>query len=604
MRNALKVTHVRSLSNCRNRDATNVWLACVFLVTLRCDQMKFLRPLVGLSGLIILLIVAFVWWSLPNKVDLADYAPADALVYLEVNSLPEITNALQQTDAWKAANSVAGVAATQPQANWKLFATRAGLGPAAAVITARSQIALVMLGVDTAEKDDFLRVKPEVAAIVETHTSKWRMKGTATSLVKRLADSAYGSSTCTERTAEADFVECVEPGGQRQVVGAIDGSLLIIGNSTKAVQSCLQVRLGQRPSLKTDPELELTRRPLSASTALAFGYISQRNASRLFSMGTPLLLGRTENDGQLQKLLGTSAEKLLRSIAWTSRATSGLIEDTYQISLDEAIVKRLGPAFETGSTNDDFWKFVPSAFRSVTVYQTRDPQAALQALDSAMALKLDAVSAVVMSALLKSGLSGYGVEDPKTLTATLSPPLLTLRPMIGESSLLISRIGNRDRLKQVLGADFLAKGNGQVLEGPNSEPANEKEFTALLLDDFLVIGKTENIKIYLAQIRNQEMVTPEQLQNLNRSSRSQSAVAITYTNERATLTGLISAVSAIYGKSLSPKELEEVERALGNFNIATTESSLAPYGIERRSRSAFGLFGSLISLGQPDNSSK
>src|SRR5688572_28462326 len=113
------------------------------------------------------------------------------------------------------------------------------------------------------------------------------MKGPAVAGIKRLAEFAFGSSVCTERSAEADYVECVESSGRRQIVGAIDGSLVIIGNSAKAVQSCLQVRLGQRPSLSSDPELQSSRRSIHAESPLAFGYVSKNNAPRLFSLAAP-----------------------------------------------------------------------------------------------------------------------------------------------------------------------------------------------------------------------------------------------------------------------------------------------------------------------------
>ena len=49
--------------------------------------MKFLRPLLALSLLLIIIAAVWLWWSLPAKVDMANYAPADSLVYVEFNNL-------------------------------------------------------------------------------------------------------------------------------------------------------------------------------------------------------------------------------------------------------------------------------------------------------------------------------------------------------------------------------------------------------------------------------------------------------------------------------------------------------------------------------------
>src|SRR5215204_283486 len=328
--------------------------------------MKFLRPFLVFGCLALLLIGAVLWWNLPVKVDMASYAPADSLIYLETNSIPDVTNAIQQSEVWKSVSPIVGNRERAQSRLW-LLASRAGVGPAEAVITSRAQVALVVLGVDTTENADLLRVKPEVAVIVETHTAKWRIKSSAVAAIKRLAEFAYGSSVCTERSAEVDYVECAESGGRRQLVGAIDGSVILIGNSIKAVQSCLQVRMGQRPSLNSDPELQNSRRSLRAESSLAFGYVSKTNAPRLFSLGAPLLMGKAPGDQKLEQLLSESAGKIFQNIAWTSSASNERIDDKYQISLDPTVVKRLEPAFETAAIAEDFWKVVPDSFRALTI---------------------------------------------------------------------------------------------------------------------------------------------------------------------------------------------------------------------------------------------
>ena len=63
--------------------------------------MKILRPLIVLGTLTLIIITALLWWNRPVKVDMSNYVPADSLVYIEINSLPAITDAVQGTDAWK-----------------------------------------------------------------------------------------------------------------------------------------------------------------------------------------------------------------------------------------------------------------------------------------------------------------------------------------------------------------------------------------------------------------------------------------------------------------------------------------------------------------------
>ena len=561
--------------------------------------MKFIRPILTLSVLLLIVAVIAIWWNKPTKSDMTNYAPADSLVYIEINSINDIINAINKSDVWKAVSPSIGLN-NQPSEPTQLLASRLGLAPIQAVLASRAQMALVIVGVNTSEQEDLLRVKPEVALVVETHTAKWRMKSTAIADIKRLAEFAYGASVCTERSEDVDYVECLEPKGSRKIIGAVDGTVVIIGNSEKAVDNCLEVRRGQRPNLHTDAEMLQLRRQLGSDSTLSFGYVSQKNAAKLISMGGPLLLGKAPGDQQLERLLNDSASKILRSVAWTSSSKAGGIEDHYQISLDSDVVKHLEPAFQSSSLGEDYWKLVPASFRSVTLYRSNDPQAAWFSLDSAVASKLDAVSSVIFATLLKSGLTGYGIDDPKSLIAALTRPVLTIRPTLGEGSLLLAKAKDEEAVRRELTSAFLKDGKGQILNGLQSDPDRAKEFTAVFLDGFVLLGKTESVLIYLAQLRNNEVFTADRAKTVTQIVDKDAGV-ITFNNDRNSITNTIAALSRIGGRKLTDVELTALSDRVSQFEISSTESILNSKGIERRTRSAFGQFGSLISFAQADS---
>jgi len=560
--------------------------------------MKLIRPLGILIVLLLIGCGAALWWNRPNKADMADYVPADALVYIEINSIWDIANTIQSSDAWKAASPSIGFA-NYSNSSSRLLASRLGLGPIQAVLASRAQMALVIVGVSSSEQDDQLRVKPEVALVIETHTAKWRMKSAVTEDIRRLAEFAYGASVCTERSNGVDYVECTESRGDRKIIGAFNSTVVIIGNSAKAVESCLAVRLGQRPSLHTDPEMLRLRQSLKSASTLSFGYVSQANTAKLVSLAGPLLIGKAPGDEQLERLLSDSAGKILRGIAWTSGSHAGLIEDHYQISLDTNVIKRLEPAFQNSHLPEDYWKLIPNSFRSVTIYGITNPQAAWSALNSAVAIKLDAVSSIIFSALLKSGLSGYGIEDPYNLIGAFGTPVITLRPTLGEGSLLLAPVKDVVALRRELSNAWLRDGKGQILIGTQSEPVREKEFTALFINGFVILGKTENVLVYMAQLKNNELIPPERLESLRRLS-NESAVN-TYTNDRNSLLGTIAVLSRFGGRILTDKELTALTDRFSNIEISCTESTLNSSGIDRRTLSAFGQFGNLISFAQADS---
>lgn len=563
--------------------------------------MKFLRPLLALAFLAILLGAAWLWWTFPSRVDMADYAPADSIVYVEFNNLTEVVQAIQHTDVWQAAAPITR-SKTAPPNRLFMTAARAGIGPLEAVLFARAQVALVVVGMNTSEENDTLKVRPEVAIIAETHTSRWRTKPAAVEAVKRLADFAYGASMCSERGAEADYIECSVAGAERKIVGAVDGSLVVIGNTDSAVRSCLEVRRGVRPSLRSDPELLKVRSNVTTEKTLGFGYISPANSAKLFSWIAPLLMGKAPGDRQLEQLLSLSAGKILRGVAWTASSAQGGIEDRFLFSLEPGVVSRLQPAFETAERDENFWKLVPEGFQSLTIYRSKAPAAAWNSLDSAVAFKLDALPAVLFGSLLRSSLSVYGISDPKEVLATLNPPLLTLNPSPGsEGSILVARVSDEARLRRSLVQEIFKDNGGEILEGLESNPDTAKEFAAVFADGYVLLGKSENMKAGLLALRSSEAA---RVNDLKQSALESSAPIITYSNDEARVNNFISTLLKLQGRQLSSEEVAGLQNTLRRSSFSSTETRLNAFGIERTTRSAFGQFGTFVSLLQSDSSAR
>ena len=560
--------------------------------------MKLLRPLLALALLAILIGAAWLWWSLPSRVDMAEYAPADSLVYVEFNNLAEVAQAIQHSEVWQAA---APITQSRPTSRSRAMtaAARAGLGPLPAVLFARAQIALVMVGMNTAEEQDTLKVRPEVAIIAETHTSGWRTKPAAVEAIKQLANFAYGASICTERTENADYIECSVAGGERKIVGVVDGTLVMIGNSENAVRSCLEVRRGARPSMRTDPEMLKVRSSVTSDKTLGFGYISPANSAKLFSWAAPLLMGQAPGDQQLEQLLTVSAGKVLRGVAWTANSSAGGIEDRFLFSLEPGVVSRLQPAFEVAERDENFWKLVPEGFQSLTIYRNKAPANAWSSLDSAVAFKLDALPAVLFGSLLRSSLSVYGISDPKEALTTLSPPLLTLKLSPGaEGSILVARVNDEARLRRSLMQEVFTSDKGEILEGLQSDPDPAKEFTAVFADGYVLLGKTENMRMGLAALRNKTVAHDKALRQ---SAQESSAPIVTYANDEARVNNFISTLLKLQGRRLSNEEVANLEKTLRRFGISSTETRLNAFGIERTTRSAFGQFSTFASLLQSNN---
>lgn len=560
--------------------------------------MKSLRPALVIILLLFLIGGAWFWWNSPRRSDMTSYVPADSLVYLEFNSLPDIARALEQSPTWK---TLAPIVGTKPRSEHQFFsaAARAGVAPANAVIFERAQVALVLVGMNTIEDNDTLRVKPETALLIETHTSKWRIRAVAAEALQKLATFAYGQATCLERKEEADYIECSSSGGERKIVAAIDDSLIVIGNTDKAVKSCLEAKHGFRPTLKTDSELQRARLAQGNNQSLGFGYISSNNSAKLFSWAAPLLMGRLPENGQLEQLLSASASKILRGISWTTEATPRGIQDRFLFSLEPAVAAKLKPAFDTAPADNQFWRLVPDTFQSLTIYRSNDPRAAWAALDAAVALKLDAVSSVVFGSLLKSGLSVYGVSDPKALLGWLRSPVVTLKSTASDTgSVLLAKIVDEAGVRSTLNNETFKGGAGQILDNIETEPNEQKEFTAVINDGYLLVGKTDSVRTCLAALRGNRVMTVSN-GALAVDPQTSSAI-VTLTNDSARLNSFAVMMALANGITLSEESLAKLHSATQRDNFSSTETGLNGNAIERKTYSAFGIFSTLFSLIQPD----
>lgn len=562
--------------------------------------MRLLRIVLIVVLLAILAAGLFLWLNVPKKVDLAEYAPADSLVYVEFNDLTDVARAIQHTDVWQA---TAPITQTKPANQNRLLTTaaRAGLAPIESVLFTRTQIALVVVGLNSAEQDNTLKVRPEIALIAETHTTSWRTRPVMMDVVRRLANFAYGSSSCSAPKNDGDLFECSIAGGDRKLIGTIHGTEVILANSDNALRSCLDVRAGTRPSIRTDPEFLSSRSAVITQQSLGFGYISAANSAKLFSWAAPLLMGAAPGDQQLQQLLAVSAGKILRGIAWTALPARGGIEDRFLFSLDPGVVTRLQPAFRTDTRGDNFWTVVPGDFESLTIYRSSSVSEAWKALNSAVAFKLDALPAVLFGSLLKSSLAVYGIDDPTEEFYALTSPLVTLKLPAAEGSVLIAYITDEAKVVNSIERDLSKSNTVQIVHGWQADPDSRKEFMAVFVEDQMIIGKTENVRSFLLARRSSQAALMEQKKKMQDAARASTATIVTYANDEERLTNFISTFLMLQGRRLSGDELANLQSQLARASFAETETRLGSAGIERKTQSAFGQFSTFTTLLQANN---
>jgi hypothetical protein len=563
------------------------------------------RRLLTFALVVLVIGASWLWWNRPKKTDMAAYAPGDSLVYVESNSLIDVAANITNTDAWKTLGPFLGANRNTWQDRWlQHLSAWTGIGPAQTVILTRAQVAVVMMDLSTAEEGATLRVKPEAALLIETHTAERRIKPVVEKVLTQFAEHTYGQPTFVRSNIDgAEFSKWTVPATDHQIVATVNGSLVIIGNSERAVKTCLAVRLGQRPSLRDDAEMREMWRNLGADSALAFAYVSSRNTARLFSFAAPLLFGKAPGDLQFERLIASGAAKVLGSVGWSSHPFMGGIEDRYLFSLQPAVVSRLRPFFRATKTSHEFLAMLPGDFYSLTIYKYESPAAAWQGIESAISSQLDTLSAVIFTSLVRSALLPYGIEKPERFLRAVSQELFTVRLDPGaERSLLVAGVRDKKALQQIV-----TQGLGQSVKDEPFGKAKivesaKKRSAVTFIDGYVVMGSPADVQRYV-QVRSNQGPIPneERFKGVSHFVPfSSSANIVTYTNDVERVRNFLSTIAAAKGAFPTPNVTTGLDQAFAELPYSATETSLGDQGLERRTRSSFGQFSTLLPLLYPD----
>ncbi|HEY5886034.1 MAG TPA: hypothetical protein VIT88_15205 [Pyrinomonadaceae bacterium] len=560
--------------------------------------MTRLRILLLFAAVLILLAAVWVVCVRRRPVDMAQFAPANSLIYLEANEPAEILTALAQTDVWR----LFSASGNAPQSSvfagrWQSFVRQTSLGPIDSVIISRSQIAIVVTDLGATESNDTLRVKPEAALIVETHTSERRIRAPLERFLERFVIATY-TTPQMERSLvdDVNFVEWRERNGPGQLVAAFIGSVVIVGNSRRVVDTCVAVARGRAPSLTSDSDLQRARVSHDAASALVFGYVPSQQASKLVSLGMPLLLGHAPTDRQFQALFQNAASKIIGRLTWTSRPFRGGIEDRYEIELDRDLVKELNPRFGSPKVASDTQ--LVTDFYSISQYHLEDPLAAWQVLRTSISRRVDTVAAVIFNTTFRTSLSSYGIEDPEDFLAAVKSPLNTVKlDPEGERQLLVATISDRAKLTKLFASRMRTVKRGTADPATTVLENADETLGVLLNDNLIVIGHPVDVQQYHRTAKQLPVGVNAQLTRLNQFAEpTNRAHVLTYTDDSERVKRCMTAIMRTY-----QRERRQLNTDMAALPYAVTQTVVTQEGLTRITRSPLGQFSAIIPLLIPEN---
>jgi hypothetical protein len=549
--------------------------------------------------LLVLAAFAWLWLTRPQRVDMSAYAPADAIVYAEADNLPAITDAFTSTEAWRELAPAAGVEARPGGAGWlPSFLSFTGLGPSDAVVLARAQVAVVVLGFQAAEESDTtLRYAPRAALVAETHSPGWRVRAAVEKLVGDFARRTFERLSFERKEVDGvPFYLWVEQGGPRRtIVAAVDESVAVVGNDEASVRACLDVRRGRRASLAGDGQLKEMRERLGGAGALAFGYAPRGSAAKAVEVLAPAFVGSLSPDPHVQSVLATFLPQFInRTVGvagWSTRVSEGMLEDRYFMALPADVARRLeGPFAPAEHPGDDATRVLPGDAYQVSFYDLRSPEDAWRGLNAALSSQTDIASAVVITPALEALVKPYGVENPREFLRACGGEVATARlEVTSEGKVLVANVRDAAALRaQVLahlgrGARVERVGSAELLVS-----TDEERGAAAFVDGFLVMGSEDDVRRCLQSRHDASDPQPDDpLRTATMSFNGRTAFARTLTDER-------DSARAVLSHFARRGDAARLEAALARRRYAVSETLLADGGFEKRTRSAFGLFGEIV----------
>src|SRR5436309_5912064 len=203
--------------------------------------MRIIRGTLIIVCLFVVVAFAWLWFTRPEKADMAAYVPADSIIYVEANSLQDIFDAVTSTDDWKELAPAAGIETKRSRGWLADLISFTGIGPSDAVVLSRAQVAVAVLGFEAVEAEGTLNYKPRAALVAETHTSEWRVKAAVEKLVGDFARSSLGTTSVERKEVDGVpfFIWTEQSGERRKIVAAVYESVAVVGNDESAVRACL-----------------------------------------------------------------------------------------------------------------------------------------------------------------------------------------------------------------------------------------------------------------------------------------------------------------------------------------------------------------------------
>ena len=551
--------------------------------------------------LVALLLVAFsagwLYWSRTTRTDMATYAPADCLAFVEANDLTEVAQGVEGTQAWKALAGPVGARSMLLPNYWLIRLARwTGIGSAKAILLARSQFAIVFTGAEASQAGSTLTIKPLATLVIETHTTQRRMRPTLEQHIGDLARSVYLQPSLSHKQLDGvDLSEWSSADGTRHIVAAFADTVVIIGNDEPSVMHCLEARRGKRAALAGEKQLDELRKQVFAPSPNVFGFISKAGV-KLLLKAFALRRAQSREDVTAAEIFSDTLSSLVDGLGWSSRFVDGMVEDRSSITLSQGVADKLRGSFvpEDRLALDDL-PFVPSDAHSVSLYHFRDVEGVWRDLNAVVASHADLIGAIAARPMLRSLLKPYGIDDADTFVHSVGTRIHTIRLEETSPAVLVTEAFDQQGLRKVAQQRLGAKPKIENVGDFELMLSSTDNWAVSFADNHFLIGPAEAVRRCLqAKAQSKSLTSTDAFRKSQRLvDVSLPITALTFANDQHSAISFVELFSE-HERSAFSTSATAIDEASRSLPYAVNVVILKDAGLQWTSRSAFGLVGSLL----------
>lgn len=530
-----------------------------------------------------------------RRVSMAQYVPASALGYVEVNNAPQVIEQLTATNAWRQLAPAYGLSDKLNYAS-KLggLAQFAGTLGGEATVLARAQFAVAVTALEVRGE----QIKPRWVLVAESHTGKGALQSVIEKRLPELARRAFGQSTrvASEYGGVPIVVYQSASNPDKQLLSAQVESVWLLANHPEAMRACIETRLGRAPSLANNFYLQQARTAVERSGEV-FGFITGEGVTRLLRFGSFMLaggaigsVGKAALAGAVGDIFTDFSSKSTDGAAYGVSFENGAVVDRYELLLKPDLTETLRAALKVNMNAPRVLTLLPATVREVTLLNLENPGQAFGTLETAISGRVGAGQSFILRQFL-SGMQEafFGLRADELAARAIGEEVASLNftdDVEGRIWLLKMRDQAllRKLIEKVLTGGGLSMQREQRAGAELWHSSDEGRGSALFFGGYVGLGKRAQLLKLLEGRGGLKLNDAPQLAQASRPSQTGVMLGLASTKEDS------AELMARVARALGAAQASAEPAILNQLPMSVSVTSFTPQGLYVESHAPLGSF--------------